>query len=167
MALKTVLSLVLQAIQTNTADLSSPVDSASLSGTITLNSGTGANQADRVFHDQRTLAPSTAEDLDLAGGGLTDKFGAALTFARVKAIMIKAAAANGGNIEFGGDANSVPIFGAAADFIRIPPGGVFVWTAPDATGVAVTAGTGDILQVNNANGGASGTYDIIVVGASA
>ena len=34
------------------------------------------------------------------------------------------------------------------------------------TGVTVTAGTGDIIQVVNSAGGTSITYDIIVIGTS-
>lgn len=167
MSLTTVVSLLLQATQTKTADLSQPMDSAQISGNFSWASGTGANQADLVFHDTRTLALSTAEDLDLAGGGLTDQFGTALAFAKVKALLIKSAAANGGNLEVGGDTASVPLFGAAADFIIVKPGGYLFLVAPAAAGYAVTPTSADIIQIANADGAASATYDIVIIGTSA
>lgn len=165
MSLSTTMSLALRAIQTGVADFSAPSDAMSLGGNLSWASGVGANQADRIYHDQRTLGASTAEDLDVSGA-LLDKFGAAFVLVKLKFLMVKAAAANGGNIEVGGDANSVPIFGAVADFLVVPPGGYFVWCAPALAGVAVTAGTGDIIQINNANGGGAGTYDIVIIGTS-
>lgn len=162
-------SLVLTAKGTYTSalDLSTATDPLSFVKTISLANGSGASQADLMWHDQRTLAASTAEDLDIDGGGLTDAFGAAVAFDLIKALYIYAATGNTNNVQVGGDANSVPIFGATADFISIPPGGFFAITAPDATGIAVTAGTGDIIQVENSAGGTSVTYDIVIIGVSA
>lgn len=129
--------------------------------------GTGANQADKVYSDTRTIAASTTEDLDLAGGSLSDALGAALTFVKVRAILIIANEGNTNNLHVGGDANAVPIFGAAADFIVVKPGGLFLWTAPDAAGVTVTPGTGDILQVANSGAGSTVTYRVVILGTSA
>ena len=135
-----------------------------LSYSNTLANGTGANQAQTVFTDQRTLAGTTSEDLDLAGG-LTDAFGATITFTKVKANIVTAAAANGGDIEVGGAASNgfAAWVGAAADYIVIPAGGLFAISAPDATGFAVTAGTGDLLKINNTDG-STATYDIVIIG---
>lgn len=89
------------------ADLTNPLDLAvgtvplNLTKTVQLASGTGANQADLIFHDTRTLAASNSEDLDLAGG-LVDAFGNTLTFARIKALVFAAAAANTNNVVVGG-----------------------------------------------------------------
>jgi len=134
----------------------------------TVANGTGANQADLVFRGQRTLALSTSEDLDLAGS-LTDAYGATITFARVKMIYVKAASTNGGNIIIGGAAANtfVGSFSDASDKVELAAGQMYQVTAPDATGWAVTAGTADILKVENDDGAAVGTYDIIIVGASA
>lgn len=129
-------------------------------------SGTAADQADRIFHDQRTIAASGTDDLDLAGS-LTDPFGAALTFADVRLIFIAAALANTNNVIVGGDANALLFGGAAAHTVTVRPGGMFLLAARDATAYAVTAGTGDILQVANSGAGTSATYDVVVIGASA
>ncbi len=147
-------------------DLGNPDQNFSDSLLHVLASGTGANQADRVFTDQRTLTASATENLDLAGV-LLDAFGAAITFATIKAVIIKAASGNTNDVQLTRPAsNGVPLFLAASDGIPIKPGGMFVWTAPG-TGITVTAGTGDILTVTNSAGGTSVTYDVIIIGTSA
>jgi hypothetical protein len=128
---------------------------------IILADGTGSGQAAKVYSSVRTLATNTTEDLDMAGS-LTDPLGVAVTFATIKAVVIRSDAANTTNLTLFGDANSVPILGAAAHTIVLRPGGAFVWVAPQ-TGVTVTAGTGDIIQVANA-AGASATYSIEIIG---
>ena len=129
--------------------------------------GTSANQADLIFRDQRTLALSTSENLDLAGG-LTSVFGAAITFVKVKLIYVKAKSDNGGNIIVGGAAANAFVgpFADSSDKINVPAGGMYQ-VADATTGWTVTAGTGDILKIENDDGAAEGTYDIIIVGTSA
>jgi hypothetical protein len=155
------------ATETKTTDLSVATDVLTYNKRIELATGTGANQADLIFHDQRTLIASATEDLDLAGS-LTDQFGTTLTLARIKGIVVTAAAANTNNVNVIRPAsNGVPIFLAAGDGMPVKPGGKFEWWAPDATGIAVTAGTGDLLTFTNSAGTTSVTYDVIIVGASA
>jgi hypothetical protein len=55
---------------------------------------------------------------------------------------------------------------AAGDGIALRPGATFVWISPDATGVTVTAGTGDLLNIANSGAGTSVTYDVIIIGTS-
>jgi hypothetical protein len=133
----------------------------------TVTNGTSTDEADLVFRDQRTLALSTSENLDLAGS-LTDAYGTTITFAKVKALYVKAATANTGNIIVGGAAANtfVGAFADASDKIVIPAGGMYQ-VADAKTGWTVTAGTADILKIENDDGAASGTYDIIIVGTSA
>ena len=127
--------------------------------------GTGADQAQKLFTDQRTLAASANESLDLAGG-LTDAFGATLTLTKVKAILVRAAAGNTNNVVVGGAASNAFVgpFGDATDTVAIKPGGTLLLVAPDSAGYAVTAGTGDILKVANSSSGSAVTYDIVLVG---
>src|SRR5262245_4803254 len=86
--------------------------------------GVGAGQADKIYHGSRTLAPSTSEDIDLAGTFLTDPLGATLTFAKIKAIVIAAAAGNANNVIVGGAASAqfVGPFGASTHTIAVKPG---------------------------------------------
>lgn len=154
----------------DTAELSTPTDepiSPSLWGTWAVTDGTGANQADLLWHDQRTLGATTSEDLDLAGS-LTDVYGATLTFARIKGLYVKAADANGANIVVGGAAANawIGFFNATTDKFKLTPGAFSLNIAPGATAWPVVAGTGDILKIENTDGSAA-TYDILIMGASA
>lgn len=134
---------------------------------IRLQPGTGSYQADKLFSDQRTLAASATENIDLAGA-LTDPFGAALTFAKVKAIYIRAAAGNTNDVVVGGVGSNAFIgpFGANTHTVAVKPGGVLLMVAPD-SGWTVTAATGDLLKILNGGGSTSVTYDIIIIGTSA
>lgn len=127
--------------------------------------GTGADQATKLWTDQRTIAASSNDDLDLAGG-ISDAFGAALTLTKVKALLIKAAATNVNDVVVGGAASNqfLTPFGAGTDKVKVKPGGTLVLIAPDATGYGVTAGTGDLLRVANSGAGSTVTYDIVIVG---
>lgn len=134
---------------------------------IDLASGTGAGAADMQWSDQRTLAASGTENLDLAGS-LTGPFGNTLTFARIKAVIVKASSGNTNDVQVTRPAsNGAPLFLAAGDGVALPPGGLFAWVAPNAAGAAVTAGTGDLITVTNSAGTTGVTYDVIVIGASA
>lgn len=133
---------------------------------VALTDGSGANQATNVFSDTRTLAASASESLDLAGA-LTNAFGAVISFAKIKALMIFASPANTNDVVVGGagaNAFATP-FGAAANTVKVKPGGALILLAPDVNGYAVTAGTGDILQVANGAAGSGVTYDVILFGA--
>lgn len=152
----------------NTLDLSTVKDHGVRQLDDALASGTGLDQADLVFHDKRTLSATSSESLDLAGG-LTDAFGQSLAFARIKAITIRNLATTAGyHLEVGGAASNAFVnwVGDASDVLRIGPGGVMQLWNPSAAGYAVTAGTGDLLKINNPNG-ASLEYEIILIGASA
>ena len=139
----------------------------SLQPAINLGTGTGSGQADLMFTDTRTLAASATENVDLAGV-LADAFGTTLTFVQIKVVKICAATANTNNVVVGGaGANTfLGMFGAATHTISVRPQGCFIWVAPK-IGATVTAATGDILLIANSAGGASVTYDIIVIGTSA
>jgi len=153
--IKTTISIT----NTGASDLSSPTE--------TITDGDAINKMDIVWSDQRTLTATTSENLDLAGG-LTDTYGNTLTFAKVKYLFVSAAAANNGIIQVGGAASNAFVNWVAnsSDILQVRAGGWFDLAAPDADGYAVTAGTGDILKINN-TGAAAGTYNIAIGGVSA
>ncbi|MFJ2292101.1 hypothetical protein ACIOG7_10370 [Streptomyces sp. NPDC087894] len=155
--------------QTSSIDLGTSRAPQSLARSLSLANGTGAGKADRVFSDRRTLAASGTEDLDLAGV-LVDAFGATITFARIKGLVIAAAAGNTNNVVVGA-ASSNPwstLLGATGTLLVRPGAFVAVGTgAADATGYAVTASTGDLLKIANSSSGSAVTYDIHIIGASA
>lgn len=169
------MSLVASLAVSVDADLSAALDLAVADAHLTkkyktdLINGTGVGAADKVWHDQRTLGGSAAEDLDLAGV-LTDALGAGVTMARVKAIIIKAADANAGNLVVGNAASNgfVSWVGGATHTVTVRPGATLalIAGAGDATGYTVTAATADLLHVAN-SGASAAIYDIVVVGCSA
>jgi hypothetical protein len=158
------------------ADLSSALDLTTASAPLKkifqtlLAHGTTAGKADRIWHDERTLAASATEDLDLAGAALLDPFGAAVVFARIKALVVYAAPGNTNNVVIGA-ASSNPwatLLGTTHTLTLRPGTTLAVFAGPaDATGYAVTAGTGDLLKVANSAAGTGVTYQMAVLGCSA
>lgn len=136
---------------------------------INLLTGTGANQADLIFTDQRTIAASGTDDLDVAGGVTNQLTGATFSFVRIKGIIVYAATANTNNVIVGGAAANALInwSGGQTHQVNVRPGGLFVLLAMDATAYAVTAATADILRFTNSGAGTGVTYDVILIGASA
>lgn len=159
------LILKIAATLTNALDLSTPEDALSRDYTLNLGDGNGANQANQVFHDQRTLAASASEELDLSGG-LTNGLGQSVTFTKLKLLLIKAAAGNTNDVLVGGASLNgfIAPFGDATDVIKVKPGGTLLLVAPDANGYAVTAGTADLLKIANSGAGSGVTYDIVAIG---
>ncbi len=155
------------AIQKAASDLGQPDFTVPKPPEMVLNNGTGNNQADELFTDKRTLAASATESLDLAGV-LLNAFGVAITFVKIRGIYIKALAANTNDVQVKGAAVNgfIGPFNALADQVNIPPGGAWQIAAP-VLGWAVTAGTGDLLDVTNGAGGTSVDYEVEIVGATA
>ena len=153
---------------TGTAELTTPVESLGALLTWAITSGTGANQMNILYTDRRTLALSTSEELDLAGG-VVDRFGTTLTFSKIKFIAVLAATANGGLIQVGGASSNgfVNWVASATDIVQVRAGGALLLVAPDSTAYAVTGGTGDLLKIANTDGAAGATYDIVIGGVSA
>jgi hypothetical protein len=166
MPLSATVALTVSGRHTGSGDLGTPSQSISLSAEASLTDGTGTGQADRVWSDERTLAASGTEDIDLAGV-LEDAFGAGATFAKLKAVVIKAADGNTNDVQITRPAsNGAPLFLAAGDGIAVRPGGCFAWFC-EGTGLTVTAGTGDLLTFTNSGAGTGVTYEIVVIGVSA
>jgi hypothetical protein len=172
MSLATTLTLIFNALQTGTGGLGTAENEVTPDYSDSLATGTGLDQADKLFSANYTIANGANQDIDLAGV-LTDPFGATVTFARVKAIFIKLNTTTAGYyINVGGGDNGsgqnafATIFADASDKLKVRAGGMGLLWAPDATAYAVTAGTGDILRINNPNA-ASVSVDVIIIGASA
>ena len=125
--------------------------------------GTGSNQIKSLWFDERTLTTTATDSLDLAGG-LTDVYGATITFTVLKFILIDIDAPDGTKVLRVGPrsvANAfVGPFGDSSDFVNVYR--TFYISEPY-TGWTVTAGTGDLLVINNNTAG-SITYRIMVGG---
>lgn len=144
--------------------LHGPID---LGGTVLIENGTGAGLADLAYVDQITLAASATQTLDLSGA-LTDALGAALVFARVRALYLEADAGNVNNVVLGNLTNSwLGPFGAATHSLAVRPGGRLLLLAPLGTSYPVTPGTGDLLQFANGGGATPVTFNLAILGASA
>jgi hypothetical protein len=157
----------LTATLTNALDLVTVDSPLAYTSQTDLISGTGAGAADMQWSDTITLAASGTADLDLAGS-LTGPFGSTLAFARIKGLLVKASAGNTNNVNITKPAsNGVPLFLGTTGGVPVKPGGLFLWVAPDATGIAVTATTGDLITFTNSGGTTGVTYDVVIIGASA
>lgn len=157
-----------QLTQKNALDLTVPVDSLSLSGTRSLTSGTGADQVDLMWHDQRTLTNGATEALALHDASLSGAFGT-ITLDKLKGICIQNLSTEN-SIKIGGaGATAVPLFDNTSDILVLPPASAtnkpstFLMEAPAAAGLAT--GTNEVLKIAH-----SGTttnsiiYNIIVWG---
>lgn len=131
----------------------------------TFTDGLGQDQAQKIWTDTRTIAISGTDDLDLAGV-LLDQFGVAITMTKLKAMIVKAAAANVNDVVVGGAAaNQVAsIFGTVTDKIKVKPGGLLCLIAPDINGYAITAATADLLRFANSGAGTSVDYTVTLIG---
>jgi len=164
MSLTTTVSIQISASQTLALDLVTKRADLVKTVPLSLDTGTGLGQADVIFSDTRSTAGT--DSLDMIGGGLLDNLGQTWAPARIKGIIVVAAAANTGNVLLRRPAaNGVPFMTAAADEIPIHPGGVAVIWAPSAAGYACTAGTADLIDLAASAG--TVTYDIYIIGASA
>lgn len=138
---------------------------------IALAAGVAAGAVDTVFVDDRTIAASGSEDLDLAGA-LADPFGVASTaiFARVRALLIAAKDTNVNNVLVGGVTNGWAAFlsPAASGILTLRPGAMVAMACGvgDTAGYAVTAATADLLHVANSSSGTGVDYTIAILGAS-
>jgi hypothetical protein len=119
------------------------------------------DQADLLFSDTRTLAASANEDIDLAGV-LASAFGATIAAAELVLLFIKAHDGNTNNVNVTRPAaNGVPIFLAAGDGRAILPGEWFLIQSRH--GIAITAATGDLINIANSGGTTGVTYDLVVI----
>ena len=133
------------------------VDSNTMELLDTLTDGTAQPDVARIlWHDIRILAGSANETFDLYGG-IEDNFGEVINFTTVRAFSIinrNPSTDADGILEVGAGTNAWSTWlGDPTDLVKIGPGGcMFIWN-PSSAGCAVTAGTGDILKVNNTGAG--------------
>lgn len=157
------IELNIRAKQTGTADLGSPQFTALLEKILEFTPGTAAiGQSNVLFSDERTLAASGSEDIDVAGA-LTDALGGSIAAAEVVAIAIVADAGNTNDVQVTRPAaNGVPAFLAASDGVAIGPGDIFLLT--NRKGIGITAATADLIHIANGGGTTGVTYKVIIIG---
>ncbi len=161
MTLTTNISLVVSALLEQGEDLNStlksPVD-------FNLLRKLSSDEADLVWYKTNTVAGSATDTLDLTAA-LTDAFGNALAFDKVKILAIVADSANTADLLVGGGSFDTWLDGGS-DTLVIQPGGSCFLIAPNA-GYQVTPLTGNELIIENPSIADPATYNIIIVGSSA
>jgi hypothetical protein len=120
-------------------------------------SGTTTTNADIKYIRQHSITNGVALSLDLSGS-LTQPDGSSAVFVEVVAILVKHVSGTG-VLTIGGGSN--PLTGVTG---TAGPNGGFFALAND-TGIAVTAGTGDLLQVTSSSG--TIVADIVIIGRTA
>ena len=123
--------------------------------------GTGLGKANRVFVQRYTVAFGTPLDLDLAGG-LTDWYGNTITFTKIKCFGVGVPYATVGGtapaVLLGCPASNgfVAWLGDKSDLVRVPNGFAHILGGDGASGgFAVTAGTGDIMEITAETSGSA------------
>ncbi len=163
-SLATNVSVQVGATLSGTVGLATATVPLSVTKQIALLNGVGASQADKIYTNTYAIATAATESIDVKGA-LVDALGAAFTPAKLKAVYIYSQPANTTTLTLFGDVNSVPILNTAATTTTLLPGGLFLLVQPPLAGIAVTAGTGDIIKIVNA-AGATANVDVILVGTS-
>lgn len=121
-----------------------------------LANGTSDGSIDRV-HSEALSVTTSPTDYDLSGSLSSDIGAGTTSFVDLVGICITNDSSSG-NLQVGGDAASIPLFGNVADYIVVPPGGCLFWYAPG--GIAVTNSTGDVLQIASSTGTVTGKMTI-------
>jgi hypothetical protein len=128
---------------------------------LALTDGTGANQAQLVWSDSRTIPAQNTDQIDLTS--LPDDRGS-VSFSDIKVAYIRNSGTAQLSVVAGANVpNSWAGFGYAdesgSEFV-IKAGGAAMVSAPTATGLVVTSS----LKIIRIDGSAGGTYDIVLIG---
>jgi len=133
----------------------------------TLKQGVGADQANTVFFDRRTLLLSVTHTYDLAGG-INDAFANVINFTTIKTLILFADQSNTDFII--AQCPTVALKGWSAPWgafdrgNKIYPGGLWYLSNPDVTGMPVVGGTTDQFEIVNNSSSASAKYELILIG---
>ncbi len=151
-----------------TLNLNNVNDNGKLEYARSLTDGVSADQADLLFHDQRSVGGGTSEDLDLTALVHTI-YGSVVTynFAKVKAILVVNLSTTAADLlrvggAGAGSAFASPFNGSATAQVEVPADGCLLLVNKK-NGWTVTAGTGDVLRIQNP-GGSAITYRIAIAG---
>lgn len=133
-----------------------------------LSNGTGAGQVNRVHDDLYTVAAGATTQLDVSGGALLQQDGTAFTIAKLKSIMVRKTTGDGTWRLGQPAANGVPFMAAAGDYTSTQADdGSCVFMNFGDTGIAVTAGTGDLIDLVEIGAADTVTLHVTLMGTSA
>ena len=162
MALNGRINLTVDATLTRALDLTTARDALRYVLDEPFTDGSGDGQAQYIWHDQRTIATSANDDLDLAGV-LTDAFGQAIMFAKVRALLIRNRSAVATLTVGPAAASGVTGFLGTGEVL--PVGATKLLVCNKAASWTITAGSADKIRITNNSAVAVASYDIVVVGA--
>lgn len=174
---------------TNPLDLTTPVDALSKTIANAFTSGTGANKANLVWSDRRSLAAAASETIDLfdlaidGGAAQLDALGLAFANLALKALCIQIVDSSGNAIatpvageimKIGGEGSAAAwqsmfhVSGTLSDTagMTIAPAGTLLVIAPSALGQPVADTSNHLLKITN-SGAAIMYYNIWILGTTA
>lgn len=151
------ISLILDIKSQVVRDLSTVNDPLAFSIVKTITDGTGANQAQKVWSDRRTLTGTTPENIDInAFGGVPSSVGEVFNLTKINAFVVSNRSTTATLTVGNAGSNE---WTQLAEAIVIPPGGVlFLYAAAGFTAVASTNCLVKFLP------SATLDYDVVVVG---
>jgi len=153
------IQIKINSAQTDTAKLAKTLDDLNLNVGVNWAFGTGANEANLLYHATLTATSSQAT-VDISDSGILDVYADACSFKGLKLLYIKNTHATV-TLILGGDTNEINLFTDAADEILVPPGGYLLWIDPSAAGLDVS---GDDKNLTIQGSGNDVTYDIVLMG---
>lgn len=140
--------------------------------------GVGSDQINELVCYIHTVPAGTTVDIDLSAALTNVVNDPTVTLARVKFLFVKLLATadldEEGNtigngctgITLGGDANSFPFLKDPTDKLDLGNGDFHFLSRRSATGIVVTPSTGDILQIQNTDGGVDAKVLLLIGGAA-
>lgn len=144
-----------------TGGLTNALETIAINYTKSLTNGTGDNKADRFFRVSASAA-AAAVTYDLDSGDLVDIYGNAITFTKIRALVIVNKSTTSGEIlTIGGDWFTTKVLSGTTPSLDIQPDSTLFLTAA-IDGYVVTATSADVLSIDP--GANTISYDLILVG---
>ena len=139
--------------------VATPLANINVAKSLTLTTGTGSNQANEWWADERTVT-GASETINIQDGTLTNMFGDTITLSSVKILFIQnTSVVSGEKLTITGDW-AVTKLGTMTNFL-VHPGGYHIAASP-VDGFAVTATSADQITIDP--GAATIKYNSILVG---
>lgn len=160
MALDAQILLSIVAHETSSGDISRTLRATPASYSLILSNGTGANQAQVVWSDSRTIEADGEDTPNVAG--LADDRGT-VAFTAVKLIYIRNSGTVPLNLIGNGDWATGPQKLPDTSNYEIPAGGCWLATNPTAAGWSVGASP-KYITIQNQSGSTAATYEIVLIG---
>jgi hypothetical protein len=149
MAVALTMSIAVQAENSVVSGNQTKSDKTNINDRTQFEDGTGASSVNKTYDTGTVTLGGSPNTYDLAGS-LTAGNGAAASFTKIRAFEASAPSTNTGVITVGGGSNGwASLYGST---LLLRPGSIVGGKCLEGTAWAVTAGTGDIVQVSGTSG---------------